>query len=447
MEFIEEFDQSVKLWTDGDDLIKTLLERDKEDVFEFAETMALISRYHFRSNEKPNENFSFVANSSLSGGRHPCANLDCRTKKIEQLTSFASLYADEVYIQNPFETVMLKGVEELGEAARDELIYGLINHYRLRPLIEKGIIKYAQNSVSLCKVHAESLAVPLSAAIEKKERQLFNHIHDYLIENCSISLDVGREGDTFLEISGPEQFIDHGKIYMHFYHPVPDNFSSYLAKNLPYKFSKEEIIDEEILSIVINPILRDLSNQEWHSAFFGTSYLCDNPVQMKIASKVNNTKYAASSAAFEKGMQHHLPAIYSKDIQTIVDLRERENEAFTVYRDKLNSMMKESKAWDEEEVSAIFRDQVLPQINLIDKKIKDWKSNARSSITEKIIFGAGAVTVGLYAGILPTTIGQLVAGLGGGAALRDILMEYNKTLKSKQEARSNDFYFLWQAKQ
>ena len=62
-----------------------------------------------------------------------------------------------------------------------------------------------------------------------------------------------------------------------------------------------------------------------------------------------------------------------------------------------------------------------------------------------MIFGTGAVTVGLYAGFLPADIGSIVAALGGGSAVAGSIMDYNKTFKEKQEARSNDFYFLWQA--
>ena len=94
-----------------------------------------------------------------------------------------------------------------------------------------------------------------------------------------------------------------------------------------------------------------------------------------------------------------------------------------------------------------FRDQILPEINLIDKKIKDWKLKTRESLKEKVIFGTGAVSIGLYAGMLPPNIGQLVAAIGGGSAIAGAVMDYNKTLKDRIEARSNDFYFLWQANQ
>lgn len=446
MNFSEEFETSIKLWGDGD-IIESLSSADADDVFEFAETMALISKYHFKHNQQPNENFSFIANSSLSGGRHPCSHPECRIDKLDQLVSFASLYADEVYIQNPFEQVMLEGVENINEANRQELIYGVLNYFRLKPLIEKGIIKYAQNMVSLCQHHKETLADPLSKRIEQKEGKLYELLHEHLIDKCSIVFDIGKGVDPFFKIEGPTSLINHGVMYFHLYEPLPDFVEKLKTNKLPYKLSQKEIVDNNILSFIISPILRDLSNQEWHSAFYGTSYLCDNQTQMKIASQLNNPVYKANSSSFEKSMKHYLPAIHSKDFNAIVELREREGEAFAVYRDKINSMIRKQKNWSEAEVAEIFRDQVLPEVNIIEKKVKDWKSKSRESLKEKVIFGSGAITVGLYAGLLPPNIGQIIAAIGGGTAVAGAIMDYNKTLKEKEEARSNDFYFLWQAKQ
>jgi len=149
MDFIKEFDTTINLWGNGD-IIKAISESSEEDVFEFAETMALISKYHFSEDSKPNENFSFVANSSLSGGSHPCSDPGCRKRNIDNLCSFATLYADEVYIQNPFENLILRGGPEIREVDRQELIAGVFNYLYLRPLIDRGVIKYATNMMAFC---------------------------------------------------------------------------------------------------------------------------------------------------------------------------------------------------------------------------------------------------------------------------------------------------------
>lgn len=443
MEFIKESDQAIQLWSDGD-ISKAIYSSSNDELYEFAELMALIAKYHFSYDGKPNNNFSFIANSSLSGGRHPCANPECRTAKLSELLSFACLYADEVYIQNPFEHVMLKGAERINDADRQELLAGISNYLKLKPYFKKGIIKYAQNGVSLCEHHSKKQAKPLADKIEKKRDRLYELIHDHLIDRCTLIINADSRDDYYIEVSGPDSFVEHGKMYFHFFE-LPKHLKSEVSKGLPYSFSKQEVVEKGLLSMVINPILEDLANQEWHSTFYGTSYLCDNETQMKIASMISKKAIVMDSSAFDSGIRHYLPTIHSHDANTIIQLREREGEAFKVYRDKMNSLIRVSECPNIEELDAVFRDQVLPAINTIEYSIRNLNKNARDSIKEKLLFGTGAVSIGLYSGILPPDIGPILAAIGGGTAVVNALMDYNKTLKENSEVRKNDFYFLWKA--
>ena len=447
MEFVEETNSIIRFWCGDNNLQKSIFENSDEKLFEFVETLALSAKYHFHNHDILNDSFSFVANSSLSGGSHPCSAFECRISKLNQLISFSALYSDNVFIQNPFEKIYLREKQEVREVDRWNILFGIQSYLYLKPLIEKGLIKYAISSFNFCESHHESLAKPLAQEIVNKEEKLFEILEKHLIEKCTVTFDFNDEDKSkpFFKIEGPESIIEHGITYLHVYTPMPSSYQLFLNKKTPYILAAEEIKLSRILDQVIGPIIDDLSAQEWHSKLNGTSYLCDNPSQIKLASKLNSGSYAADSAAFEKGLKHYLPTIYSSDALAILDLRNKENEAFAVYRDKLRKMFNESKQWNEKEVSSIFRDQLLPEINLINKKVKDWKSNVRESVSQKVLFGTATASFGLYSGVLPTNIGEIVAALGGASAIAGSLMEYNKTLKVKQEARKNDFYFLWQA--
>ncbi|MBV1871037.1 MAG: hypothetical protein KUG83_00695 [Gammaproteobacteria bacterium] len=448
MEFIKETDEAIALWSEGD-IEDAVFNSPEEYIYEFSEVMALISKHHFHSSDLPNENFSFIANSSLSGGAHPCSAPECRKKRLNQLASFSALYADEVYIQNPFENILLRGNQSIREFERQEILAGIQNYFYLRPLIEKGIIKYATVNVNFCEQHSSEIGKPIAESIGRKQEKLVQALDAYLKVKCKVTFDFsgGNKSKPFFEIAGPEDIIEHGTVYLHAYEPIPDVFTLFMKKEGPYILNPDEIEESRILDQIIGPIVNDLSTQEWHSALNGTSYLCDNKTHMKVASKINNKVYAANSDVFEKSLEHYLPAIYSKDPSAILDLRLSEEEAFAVYRDKLNKFMQESSSWGEVEVSKIFRDQLLPEINLIEKKVKDWKSNAREGIAQKLLFGTATASFGLYEGLLPANIGEIVTAIGGATAVAGTLMEYNKTLKEKQEARKNDFYFLWQVSQ
>lgn len=444
-ELIKEFDTAIRLWTDQDTIPAAILGGSKKMVFELAETLALIAKYHTEPKKLVNENFSFTANASLSGGRHPCAASECRMQKIGSLVSFAALYADEVYIQNPFEDIALRGANGICEADRHEVLNGILIYIKIRPLIERGLIKYAFNTASFCNHHFEHVAKPLSDRIHEKETELEAVIHNELINRCTVTFNFKNKQSPFFEIKGPDNIIEHGCMYFHAYQPVPKIFNKFKKNGPIYKLSKAEIEDSGALHYISNPIIRDLAMQEWHTALSGTSYLCDNQAQISFASRINSETFAANSKAFEKGMQHYLPSIISHDVDALMRLREKEEDAFFVYRDKLRKLLQKANGWDENEVSRIFRDEILPEVNLINKRVNDWKSNTLQSIGEKVLFGAGAVTLGLYSGMLPANIGQIVAALGGGSAVASALMEFNKTFKEKQQARTNDFYFLWQA--
>ncbi len=444
-DLVSELDLAIRLWTNGVLVEEAIYKATKDELFEFSETLALICRYHSQGRTIKNENFSFTANSALSGGGHPCASPACRYQRVDSLMSFAALYADVVYIQQPFEDISLRDPSSIQEVDRQNLVAGIYTYHMLRSLIQKGVVKYAHAVNPFCDHHHASIALPLAKQIDAKSQALEDSIARTLLEHCNITFNQTNRNSPFFEISGPERIIEHGKVYIHPFQPMSKLFRRFKKKGVTYSLSKTEIEDSGALGVIIKPIIQDISFQEWHTALYGTSYLCDNPGHMELVSSVNNEVFAANSAAFTNGLKHYLPQIYSRDPKILLALREREGEAFSVYRDKLRKLLQGTDGWSEKEVARVFRDEVLPEINTLNKKLRNWKETARDSFGEKLIFGTGAVTLGLYAGILPADIGQLVAALGGTSAAAGVLMEWNKTLKDKQQARGSDLYFLWEA--
>jgi hypothetical protein len=444
-DLVSELDAAIRLWVSSGNLEESIFGASNEKIFEFSETLVSITRYHAQSGSTKNENFSFTANSALSGGSHPCASPECRIRRVESLISFATLYADEVYIQQPFEDIAQKEPSKIREVDRHNLASGIYTYFLLRPLIKQGIIKYAHDANPFCNHHYETVAKPLIEDINRKVDRLQAEITKELLECCRVTFNYTNSKSPFFDISGPERILEHGQVFFHAYNPPPNMFKTFKNKGPLYTLSKSEMHESGALDFVIHPILRDITFQEWHTALTNTSYLCDNNAHMALVSKVNNDIFSANSSAFASGLKHYLPRVHSRDANALLALRNKESEAFFVYRDKLRKLLKTAGNWGEREVAAVFRDEVLPEINVINKKLQDWKLNTRQSIGEKVLFGTGAVTLGLYAGLLPANIGQLVAALGGTSAAAAILMDWNKTFKEKQQARSNDFFFLWEA--
>jgi hypothetical protein len=158
-DLVSEFDTAIRLWCSGANIEEAIHSASNDELFEFCEVLALISRhYNSRDAEPKNERFAFTANSALSGGSHPCASADCRTERIQSLMTFAALYADEVYIQQPFEDVALRGPQSLREVDRHNVVAGVYNYLLLRPFFKKGTIRFAQQVSPFCDHHHAAVA-------------------------------------------------------------------------------------------------------------------------------------------------------------------------------------------------------------------------------------------------------------------------------------------------
>lgn len=192
-----------------------------------------------------------------------------------------------------------------------------------------------------------------------------------------------------------------------------------------------------------NPVVDNLFYQEWHSTFHGTKHLTDDELHLKYSRLINDHNTSIISSALVEGLKHSLPVAFSKDIAEILKIRESEKEAFEVYRDKVNKLVKDLPSHKPKDFGEIFNDTIVPEINVINKQISDRKKSIRSSVSEKMLFGLGTVTVGLYSGIIPQDIGNIIAAIGGCKCVADTLSEYNKSFKEDQEARKNDLFFLW----
>src|SRR5699024_2968883 len=124
------------------------------------------------------------ANSSLSGGVSNCANLQCRLNKLDELVSFASLYADVIYINNPFEPLYISWEDLSFNYIKTELLTAICQYFYLKPYISLGVIKYSSGYMSLCSHHHETLAKPLSERINKKEQELTAIFNEHFLSNC-----------------------------------------------------------------------------------------------------------------------------------------------------------------------------------------------------------------------------------------------------------------------
>lgn len=124
-------------------------------------------------------------------------------------------------------------------------------------------------------------------------------------------------------------------------------------------------------------------------------------------------------------------------------LRQNEEEAFIVYRNNLNRLIKDAKNWNGDQIKEAFLDTIRPEINKIDKSIKDWKRGKKQSLATT---AAATVSAGVFLGYMPFGYTSIIAAMGAVGGISTAVKCTSDLLSLIQEpkvAYENDNYFLW----
>jgi hypothetical protein len=200
---------------------------------------------------------------------------------------------------------------------------------------------------------------------------------------------------------------------------------------------------DEIIDHYVHPILDDVLLHNWYSNRYGCNYLTAREIDLNLISNINDENTNGASLALSKAFGHSLPMIENISIDGLLKLRTEEAEAFHVYRDALSKGLETAGCTDGKLYQQIFDDIVRPEVNKIDSTIKNSRKLLKESIRQDIVFGAGFVSVGLFSGILPPNIGQILAALGGFKYVSGLLDKTNQLFKEPPHIRDNKYYFLW----
>lgn len=439
MVMVEEIDMLLEEWS-SISLKEAILNCPEEQFLELLDKLydLTIEDSHIVGDINPS--FSFIANSSLSGGAHPCHAPESRQKGLNNMASFAALYADVVHIQNPFSELIsqIVNTECIGHKQRLDMLFALGNYQYLRALLGRGIVKYASTQHVTCRKCSKSIVYPLEKRLKAISKKLFYELEKVLIDKCEIYVNSYESGQPFLRILGPESVIEEGeKHILAFGEKNEAYFKSLQVKFGSKRIPRDTVLSDHLLAIVTAPIINDLTDQEWHSQLKGSTYLTDSSFQMKVASKIGQGTDMPNANYFNDAMSHALPSIYSRDLYSVLELRDREQEAFTVYRDNLTKIIKTVDNSDRLQLEEAFRSELTPQINLIDKKVKDWKINS----SRHAVIGTGLLSAGYFTGLIKPEI-NLVTTLFTGIGI-NFLSDFLNKFNTDHGARSSDLYFLW----
>ncbi|EMK3331668.1 hypothetical protein V8050_004601 [Vibrio parahaemolyticus] len=435
-DFIDEFDLIISL------ALPTLKEADDEDIFELVESLFLITRHYHTVSPSNRNPFSFTANQTLSGWDNPCGSLDCRLSQVDKMLSFASLYADNVYVRNPFEKLYIDAKEcGVTPKIRSELYVSINIYFILRPYIKIGIVKYATSSLPFCENHIAEMVNPFKEKLASNEDRVFDALAKYYSSKVKVSYDESVNLSGFLSIEAPESLIEHNKKYVHLFDNSSPYFDSLRKLGLPYQLNQKEITEDGIIDMLIRPLVDDISFYSWHSKFYSTNLLTNDDLQIKVINKLNVN--SVSTDVINNQFEHTLTVADNTTPETIIELRNANEEHFNVYREKTKQFLGSVKGLNAKEQEEAYSDLVRAEIANINKSLHLHRTKYLSKTRQEVIFGTGVLAVGTYLGIIPIELAPMLAAAGGATKAASWLVDTNQQLQSDTVAQENDFYFLW----
>lgn len=440
MELLTKFIDDAKI--DDEEFFEYVQEAENDELAEFVQLFNEVIDNSY-SEEKSNDKFNFIANSTLSGLSFPCGDIDCKINSIYSLARNAILYADTVYLQNPFEQYLKH--KEFNYKLRQDLIGDLIVLSYIRPLLEEKIFKIAVSKVHYCHDCYTRFQENYLQKFDWNLKTVEPLIEDYLIENVEFHLLWGIES-IGIEISGNNDLLNHPMV-VNFIKYVPENLKSKARKGERIKLNNSDIKNSGITNYLLNEIEKNLSIQDFYSTYYSCHVLTDREFDIKLLKLINKDIYEQNARQGEiiKNLNHLVPFIDEVPIKKLITMRKNEGESFQVYRDKINSLSK-NNILTIQDSKQIYQDEIRPELNKINLTLKNNKKVLWGNIKSNVFLASTYISTSLFTGILPTNIDKIVASVGGFGFAKNIGQDVLKLIK-KPEVRNNELYFLWKIKQ
>jgi hypothetical protein len=436
----------------GKPIQKNLRKIKKEDIIKLTEQADEITSFD-KIKVEPSL-FRHSASTTLGAGSFPCSYIDCRMQKAIELSQFAALYSDKVYIRN-FLHDHIRQIEK-GTLPIDQVIeafrFDITILATLAPLIESGkieLVTYTGFCPHCLTVKALNLSSP--KALKQELLKLTNRYY----KEAEYILEYEKDIDTFILASkGPESLIPHGGPYQH-------DITKQILSTMPSLADKAKKLGQIKLTTSQARMLKlgeDYPNSLIYSAsfelggsyFLKTSYLSDNELEIDLIRDLTSDPIAKRhSSIMQKHLMCLLPFIKDVNASDLIKLRETEGESFQSFRIALTKAIEEFKIqgdhFRERDAQAIYSDIIYPKLSNLDSKMKAASRKLVKDSRRRIISWSAAITVGMYTGMIPTNLLGIGAAIGA-KKLVDIFDEIISKSDVEESIRDDEWYFLWRVK-
>lgn len=408
--------------------------------------------------QKPeNENFFSLSSSlPLSGGREGCCELTCRKNRLRNLSQFAALYSDKIYIKNYMSsyadnfhtTADFDEYEFKSDFADDIVLFNMIS-----PLLRDGIIVPITPPTNYCPhcLAEKFIGKNKGELIDKETKRVSKELFD------KITVSVYKEENFYhIHVKGLENITFHGEAVYFNDTPPPflHNNPRLLAKlengeaiELSTKNKKQSAVHEALSSELFESIVFELITAQC----LKTSFLTDSTYQIDILNNISKPNISMKNKIIQNNISTLVPFANDIDIADLLKLRNREYESFIMFRKAMNDAITTCKNWNgsftDQNAKEIYSDIIRPQLAKLDMKVKTAKKDLVKSSYRKGLAWTATISFGIYSGFIPSNLAAAATVLGFSKVAADFLETAMNKADSEDNIRNEDMYFLWKVRQ
>ena len=312
----------------------------------------------------------FCASNSLSGAPYECLAHDCRIARVDELSKFSALFADNVLYHN----FIADSSPTFGHAPdeddydfRYKVVSDISVLYQLRDLISSGIVQPYTTPHGYClDCFSNKYLGPKSSGNIKKASVSFKNLVTKKLEVFLTSDENGIyancEGDETILVHGGGTYILDDTVKDIIPRDVMKKASTggvYLSKRLKKEMQIAEAISSELIT--------DAVIQKSVSKLTGGSILTHSPREIGAMKAIEND---SSVQNINNILSDHwniiIPYAEQISVDGLLKLREREGESFVQFRTALDNSVSEAfnskNSFTEKDAREMYSDLIEPKL-------------------------------------------------------------------------------------
>ncbi|WP_435011313.1 hypothetical protein P12x_002620 [Tundrisphaera lichenicola] len=395
-----------------------------------------------------------AASLTLGGSRDGCSNLSCRMQRIDELARFAVMLSDSLYINN-FITDYSHRLERFSENEIKESLFDDIEIIlKLEPLLRAGLIQFASPPEHACPNcwSNDLISREMAYKLDQEEVSLANKYYEY----SSISAEYLADEFFAYLVNCPEPYLEHGFI-AYTRDSIPEPLASMPRLKKRLEQGEKLILSKNIRNKIglhnkmAASAIKNITFEMTLAQLFDSSFVTSNDLHVNILNKIHNEPSTISrNAIAQQHLTSILPMLENSHIESIIKIRAREPDAFIQYRAALyktiDEYRKSDTGFNKSKAKQLFSDVLEPRLVSLDQKLKQAQSDLLTNTFRSTVGIIGAISFGIYSGMIPSDLMEAAKSLGYGKLAIDYLQKLMAMQDARNGIKSDDLYFLWKVR-